>query len=152
MVLYPVLSAGGGGGGFSQVVKTATETIQSDDTLNDDSELTFSIGSNKTFLVIVMIIIESGAVPDFKFSWGIPSGSTFKTYNTFVAENIFFDFGINMINGASPTEGLVNGIAIARTGATAGNITFQWSQNTSDASNTSVKKGSVILFMEIDTG
>jgi len=69
--------AGGGGGGFSTVYKTADESIQSDTTLTDDADLFFSVDASSVYVGFMYLYVDmdSGADPDMKTTFTIPAGA-----------------------------------------------------------------------------
>lgn len=145
------LMAAGGGKTFAKVVKSSDETRQSDTTLTDDSQLLFTPTINKTYSGYITLFYESGATPDFKLACTIPSGATAHRLEGLWAanaDNQVSDFEtsyfIAMTSGTRSTQ-LPFKLIMS---STAGDFNFQWAQNTSDASDTKVLAGSLLVVWE----
>lgn len=134
------------------IVKTATETIQSDAVLGDDAALLFAMLANTTYRVRMSVAVTTTAAADFKFDVNGPAAATrvhilsVQTINgagTPVSQgsSTYAGSAINMGFG-STADGHVIVDAIVENGANAGNLAFRWAQDTSTAANTSVLKGS----------
>lgn len=128
-------------------VKSADETISSSASLQDDNELAIAVRADASYRVELHIVYNSGTTPDFKFGWSFPSGATMSVgaYETFGAFGGFAQIQTD----TPPADGLGADEPLWLTGglftsSTAGTLTFRWSQNTSDASNTTVRKGSYL--------
>jgi len=146
--------AGGGGGGFDTVYKTADETINNDSTLTDDTDLQFSVDANASYAMICLFMYAADAIPDFKYAYSVPAGITgnimdgyFNSQNTSAVVRTW-------ATSRSPIDSSGNVRALFNTGClniegTAGTIAFQWAQNTSNAGNTTLKEGSYIMFKKL---
>lgn len=131
------------------VVKTADETVQNN-TLQDDDELKFYVEPYSTWRWNIYGQYSSGATPDFAFQITVPSGATGNFWtNVIVGGTATPVFGI--YGTPIPADGFgvtlvglwLEGLVIV--GATAGFLTLQWAQVTTNASNTTVKKGSSLM-------
>lgn len=139
-------------GGISQklIYKTVTETVNNSTVLQNDNELLFPILANEKWTFISLIIYNSSAVADFKLDYTIPAGasgkfSSFNWVSSGVAGEYFIPIGsVTNAAGAAADMGLLLSGYVAN-GATAGNVQFQWAQNTAEVSNTQVLLGSWIL-------
>lgn len=135
--------------GIPQIVyKSADETVNNSTTLQDDNHLFFPVGANEVWAFIAHIPVNSGANPDFKFTFTAPAGTTggFANSETAGADMVAFGTTKNFsTNGVALGEigALITGTAIV--GGTAGNIQFQWAQNALEASDTKVLKGAYII-------
>lgn len=140
-----------GGLTFAKVVKNADETVTSSTTLQDDDQLTFTPNISKTYNVSIFVFMDSGVTPDIKFALSIPTGATAIELAEVWAPN---DSRVTtnwtssrMLVGAAGVRYFhLTGRVIMST--TAGSVTFQWAQNTSDASDTKVLEGSLLLAWE----
>lgn len=124
--------------------KTGTETIISNSAFQNDDDLFLSIETNAVYLARVHVIYTSGATPDFKIQATVPAGTTTPAWTFFLQGNIN-DFtptaGLTGIAGSGTVETLdMSGLVITST--TPGVMQWQWAQNLSDATNTSVGAGS----------
>ena len=138
------------------IVKQTTETIQSSETLQDDDELVFAGIASKTYYIVMAMIINSGTTPDFKFAFSVPTGATIiraDTDNTILfRQTIGYDFATD----STVAKFLQTGGNVGQWGwtfmvemdTTAGDIQYQWAQNTSTASDTSVLRGATMMVFE----
>lgn len=134
-----------------KVYKTANQTVNNSTTLVNDTHLKKALAANEIFEFEAKILYQSGTIPDFKFDFTVPSGATIANQAAFAA----FDVGVTAFSwglyyGASAIGGnvaaaisIIKGIVI--NGANAGDLQFRWAQNTADASDTKVLKGSCII-------
>lgn len=147
------------GGGMSLIVKEADETVNNSSALQNDDELLFAVAANEVWQFEGVLIVNSTADGNFKMAFVGPSGAVGA-------------WGAEMItNDTTPTasQGLANALGSSdiavyantlprifrfwggiHNGATGGNLTLQWAQNTAHASNTSVLAGSYIKY-QIET-
>lgn len=141
-------AAAGGGGGPTVVVKTADETVNNSAVLQDDNELTVPIASSETLLVEVFVYATSSATADFRFNLTAPAGATIvgSTWGS-RNDNLLAMYPVNS-TGVQAWSGQTSPYRMVATvinSTTAGNVTFQWAQNTAEASDTIVKLGSAIM-------
>jgi hypothetical protein len=132
-------------------VKTATQTKNSDTTLADDSQLTLPVDANTRYAFTAYINYQGPAAGDFKSRFTIPAGAAAQGVNASSEEtdavnsrDLTASFNVSTSGGTGPAS---DGYWIAGsvvTAGTAGSITFQWAQATSDPGSTSVREGSWI--------
>ena len=145
---------GGAGGGFSTVFKTADEIITSDDTLTDDADLQFEVDKNSVYAYKMVLLMSSSVNADFKYFWTGPVGATMSWFEDqdsnvgVTAKTITTQDNMNGAGVAVLTIQWPEGLII--TGANAGILNFQWAQLTSEATNTTLRKGSWILFKKLN--
>lgn len=135
--------------------KTADETINNTSVFQDDDELFVSLEANVVYLARVHIVYNSGATPDFKYAFTLPSGTTapmwsFQGITTVSA----FTYGVASSGGVSGLGGTgadqpVDAFGVVITGSTAGTMQLQWAQETANASNTIVRAGSYLELRRI---
>jgi len=142
--------AAGGGNTFARVVKSVDQTKQSDTTLADDDELVVAVNANKAYSGLFMLFMESGATPDIKFAWSVPSSATmisqggnFSHLSTATA-----DMATTLTKGTNGSQQCVCYIFRLLLAGTAGNVAFQWAQNVSTATDTTVGRGTFIVLWE----
>lgn len=138
-------------------IKPSDETVNSagtGSTMQNDDDLLFAVGANEEWLVEVYIIVNSGATPDFKCRWSLPASCLAD--GQYQAPSIGSSFGFQIIHDASvSTQGQIGTDtpvklwSIIRVGGTAGNVQFQWAQNTADAGDTKVLRGSMLVARRI---
>ncbi len=147
-------AASNGGKTFAAIVKGDDETIASDSTLSDDTDLKAVLNINKEYSFIMNLFFTSDATPDFKYTFSLPAG----------ASGVIWDGISPLINTPSVTLTDITSTRVnlfpstaeltillcgkVTMGATAGSMIFQWAQNTSDAANTTVNKGTFLTIWE----
>jgi hypothetical protein len=153
-VIGTVTAAGFSGPGVSKIFirKSSNETVTSSATLQDDDELRFAISANETWKTEVFLNMVSSPTPDFKYAFTAPAGLSSILYGysqyTAIATNSATSTagsGITVITGTGTVS---NGLwidCLVVNGATAGTVTFQWAQNTSNAAATTVRAGSFLV-------
>ena len=140
---------------FAKVVKAADETVASSDTLQDDDELTFTPSINKVYSYIIMLWVDSNTTPDFKWALSLPTGAAAE-WGT--GGGIIFRSGTSTTvdDGTTPLSSAISGTGTRSfgnfgkliMGTTAGSVTLQWAQDTSDTHPTKILQGSTILVWE----
>jgi hypothetical protein len=137
--------------------KTATESVTSSTTLQDDDDLTVSVLANTVYTVQAMLRYDGATTGDMKYKFVVPSGASFLYANMIPATSITGSAG-NTTNfaGFDDTQTLSVGAAGAGTtlaiaisgllvvGGTAGTFKLQWAQQTSDATATRMFAGSFL--------
>jgi hypothetical protein len=127
------------------------DVVASDITVNNSTTLVdaleFEALANKKYMVFASLHFDSGATPDIKFGWSVPSGAAGNW-------NMQHD---NVQNGLGSTDAvscsgndstmLHAGIVI---GGTAGTVKLQFAQNTADASDTDLMAGSSLIAVQVD--
>lgn len=127
------------------VRKAADETVNNSDTLQNDDELLFPVGANQVWAFELFIKWQSGATPDIKFKWSVPSGTTMNwhTDEGNYDESTESTTRTTMPGRIVAAMNTITGIVVV--GSTPGNVVLQWAQNTQDASDTKVLTNSVIV-------
>jgi len=147
----------GATGGEQTIIKTVDQSTTGDDTLSNDSELFFPLVANATYNFRFRVYYDTTATADFKWALSgpaapvlirgiyraFPPGSTSETIGNFVGYP-----SATAITGTGTTSGYIELDFIVQNGANAGNLYFQWAQNTSDGGNTAVLGGSLIEVVE----
>jgi len=148
-------------------VKTADETVSASTTLQNDDHLFWSIGNSSTeiwFFELIASVSAANTTMDIKTLFTAPAGATIK-WGTNATTGGPSSFATLAVSATPP--GLNTNIATAAAygtfagtsgvylmgmlygGGTAGTVNFQWAQNTSDAGNLTVQKGSFIRYTKI---
>lgn len=143
-----------------QIFKTADETISSDDTISPDSTLKFNFLASKNYYVRGFVAFVTTANADFQFAFS-PAGLTFAA----IRMNWTIAAGSPIVAGVRREDNLTTAQAVLSTSAgrgyvefeavftaagAGGTFSFDWAQGTSDASNTTVKAGSMIEYKQVD--
>lgn len=134
--------------------KTADESITNSTTLQDDDDLILALEANKTYFFVLDAAVEAGSTtPDIQFDIKGPTGSS-GAYWGATSEAGTFDDVARTTLGAATAMQLDTGArpyilkGFIEMGGTAGNLRFRWSQNTSSADATTVRKGSFFMAWE----
>lgn len=132
--------------------KTADQSMNTQTTPQNDTELLKSVAANTTYVVEGMVFATSTSVaPDIKVAFTVPTGAT-MTIGYVAGESTATRADFLSVSGTAGGDipigaNVVTCIKISGTvvvGSTAGNVQFQWSQFTSNGTNTTVKAGSFI--------
>ncbi len=136
------------------VYKTSDQSLASSTTLQDDTQLKFTIGAGETW-DFHMNVAAAGAAGDLNVGITAPAGATCN-WGASVAQNT--DSYGNMACGASTGiltmtshDALVYVDGSVTAGASGGTVTLQWSQNTSSGTATVVRAGSYLQAIQ-DSG
>lgn len=142
--------------------KTVDESVTSSTTVQDDDHLTFAIGANETWYCEFNLSASGGATGDLRVTVTMPSGATSELVVTGVASGgTTAQNSIGVITSSASSEvvcglqaGTGNRNAVSIEGcvfnsSTAGNVTLQWAQGTSDGTATTVRKGSTVIYRRL---
>ncbi len=144
---------------WTTVVKTADETVNNSNTLQDDNELTFAGTNGGTYAVkFVLNILQNDAAADFKVDFNSLAGNTswfscrwqlFDIGGVVLSdvENAGADTDMSMTS-ASASQQFVE-ITLNFTLSAGANCTLRWSQNTATVADTVVKKGSYLEYKRL---
>lgn len=132
----------------ANTIRTATTVLAS------DPELTFPVVAGGAYIFRMQVGFDTTAAGDFKFSVSGPAGpvevriqrhAIAAGATAFSAVGVDTAFGVSVsVTGTGTTGGYVEINGKFLNGVNAGNVAFQWAQNTSDPGNTIVKGGSVL--------
>lgn len=137
------------------ITKITDETTNTDVTLSNDAKLLFPVLANTKYWFKFRIHYDTPTAADFKFDINGPGTPTLVDYITKVfapgsvspvhTRQTAFAVSIQVLE-TSGTRGYIEVDGILHNGANAGNVTFRWAQDTSNASNTTVRAGSRVEF------
>lgn len=145
-------------GAWTVVTKSSDQSVQSTTTLQNDNELLFPMSANKTYQFELLAFTSTPTNADFKFGFTGPASPTKVSVNHLYkadgfsgnsSKTAYETTGVAGLHG-SVTEGLLSICGRIANGNNAGNFQLTWCQNTSNAGNTSVLKGSFIRWRQID--
>ena len=138
---------------FTEIVKSANETVTSSTTLQNDDAFQIAGAANTTYIWEGVLLFDTGATPDFKFGFLLPAGATVDGISV-------HDFGsgtntqyfteassVSVTNNSGAANALLIR-AIVETAGTSGTVGIQWAQSTSDPSNTTVSANSYMIVKE----
>jgi len=150
-------SGGGGGSGktFAVLVKPVEQIVNNSDVLQDDDDLTFTPTINNEYVIMLYLRFNSGNVPDLKFAFSVPAGATVVAASagatlfrnlTQVTQTTDFTAAKTVVTNTVPqTVGIM---AFLQMGATAGDCTIQWAQNTAAVEDTKMLAGALMVVWE----
>jgi len=136
---------------FVAIAKPATETLNTDTTLQNDDDLTFAIGASQKWLVDILCFVYGPAGADLKVAVTVPSGATMlfgveglptSASSLPSAEQQIAVLGTS---GTSTSVATFGGLSIVKLTGTvsnstnAGNVTLQWAQAASSGTNVEVR-------------
>jgi hypothetical protein len=144
----------------TQIRKSSNETVTSSAALQDDDELTFSIGANETWIVQVHFTYttNSSATPDIRVGLNnSATGATCVYSATDIAHAGNLAAGSTACNTAiilaTTATGTKGGVltGTVTSGGGSGTVVFRWGQGTSDGTNgTTVVAGSSLLAYKVN--
>jgi hypothetical protein len=141
------------------VKKDADETVSSDSTYSDDADLTFPAAASSKYAFRIVVFFDTSAAADFKYQIQGPASPTLVRMEVkhiiaggtaYAGQVVQTAFATSVaVAGGGTTGGFVEVNGILHNGTTADEVVFQWAQNTSDASNTTVRAGSYLEWMPL---
>ena len=140
-----------------KAVKTADETVNDSDTLQDDDHLFVTVVSGKYYHVKLYLRVTSNSTPEF--SWkldgpgAVPTG-TWVVWNfahnspshTVFAQGVFETANDVVIGGPTEEMVVIEGVYKA---PSAGTFKLQWAQTTATVADTKVLEGSCMILTEV---
>ena len=146
------------GATVAKVRKSSDQTVTSSTTLVNDSQLKFAVAANETYIFQAWLYTYAAdGTPDIKVTFTGPAGSTVLWSSSQVIFNAGGSTTLTVVAPGATTADLFvdsNLRAIQLYGtilnnSTAGDLQFQWAQNTSSANGTSIKAGSSIFGIKV---
>lgn len=139
-------------------VKTADESVTSSIVLQNDDHLVLALGATETWHVMFKLLAFGNGTGNLRLQVTVPGSSVYSlgvnspnSAGTLVAQRLYNTGGASAdINVFAATQGTTHILEgwIWTTG-TAGNLQLQWAQAISDATATTLKKGSLLLGMKV---
>ena len=131
-------------------VATADQTINSTTTFVNSTYLLVPLSANKRYAWQIIGIFNSASVPDFAYTFSIPSLATGNWIaNLSLAQNVLI-YGNAAVAGGNATDRYFSGQGWVTTAGTAGNLQMKFAQNVSNVSNTTLVEKSALLVWELD--
>lgn len=147
------------------ILKSSNETRTSTSSVSDDGSLTFSAAANTKYQITYYLMASGPASGGWKCGMNVPSGSTGYFGSTFDYDDVSSSWGSRSVGSTKSSTALLSGTvpassmatsgrtgigirAAVETSSTAGSITLQWAQNSSNASATTIYQNS---FMIVET-
>lgn len=145
--------------GILRASKTANETVNNSNVLQNDDHLKVALEANKAYSFELKIWLSSGATPDFKYTFTMPSGGDASWGDSGVIGATAVGAAMSYYSVTAPSVVVVAGTGdpkmlfisgIATNGANAGDLQFKWAQNTAHASDTIVYANSLMIATKVD--
>jgi len=140
------------------VRKSSDQTVTSSTTLVNDSQLKFAVAASETYIFQAWLYTYAAdGTPDIKVTFTGPAGSTVLWSSSQVIFNAGGATTLTVVSPGATTADLfvdanLRAIQLYGTilnGGTAGDLQFQFAQNTSSANGTSVKAGSSLFGIKV---
>lgn len=137
-------------------VKTSRETVTSSTTLQNDNDFSFELKANTTYAINGTNIISAPSSGGIKWVFTVPSGASGRI-NAKGLSNVSIDTDITAgagsnnsvnVNGLYGSDSDIRLVGFITT-TTAGTLTFQWSQHTSNVTGTYIERGSTMILTEV---
>ena len=151
------LMAAAGGGGATCAFKPSDESVTSSTALQNDDDLLFAIGANEEWAFQLYIVHNCSSDYDLAYAITVPAGCT--VYYGHDSPGDYSVYGTSNMQASSSGETCysagVDGLkqiliyGIAKNGATAGNVQFQFAQQASGGTASIVKAGSGLVAHEL---
>lgn len=160
----PVVDQGGGTRQPTVMTarKTADETVNTSAVLQEDDALTVRVEAGAVYQLDLFLAYESSTSADLRLGWVYPSGttigwcptgpspSTTSTGNAGTVVQYRAAGDITTLGGyGAGTPVVARAAGLVTVGATAGSVTVQWAQQTSEGSDTIVKAGSYLTLRKL---
>jgi hypothetical protein len=141
------------------IIKPSTTARASTTTLANDPDLVLALASSASYAINGVIFYDgpSAGSSDIKWTFTVPSGGSGQYF--IPHQNLSGQFtGAFASNWTDTLTANTNGVGstmtlpvggIFQTGGSAGNLTFQWAQNTSNGTNTHVQAQSFLVATRI---
>lgn len=139
------------------VRKTSDETVNNNDTLQNDDELLFAVSANEVWVAkfILRVLQGNSATPDFKFAIVVPAacaviscgwtGDVTNVNKVVTDAEIVSGTGHTTLQVFQNTTILLEITVLIQNGANAGNVQLQWAQAVATGVDTIVEDGSCII-------
>lgn len=133
--------------------KTADETVNNSNTLQNDDHLFVAVAANAVYDWKLVLHYNSGTTPDLKIGWTVP------TSTTMVWGGVIIDTSGAITVAAALTQSSVQAIGgtgsnafqvftgTVVTSTTAGTLQMQWAQNTTNLSDSKILAGSELTLI-----
>jgi len=139
----------GGGKVYDRVVKLVDQTKNSDNTPALDDELFFNVEANKSYFAMLWMSCKIHTGPDLKQGWVVPAGTVGKWWDQLTNGNTAKSL-ITTISTKTTANTEQSYPLMCRfvTGGTAGVFGYQWSANTVNVNDCTIRGGSTLVAFE----
>ena len=137
--------------------KSADESLNTNTTLQDDDHLFFSVAANEIWHIKLNLFFTdaSAGTADIKLAFTWPASATGGFYTVFqnaggtLAYRQWESSGSATDLSGDNATALVVIEGVLEVAGTSGTFRLQWAQNTSNASNVTVEKGSILTGLKL---
>ena len=144
-------------GSIVTIKKAVAETVTSSTTLQNDDDFLFRAAANTSYEVIIHAVMEGATAGDFKWAWTVPSGTTGwhggtrtntagTAINQVISETLTTTLTAGTLGTGAGNRTMARIVGYFVVGSTAGTIQFQWAQNASNGTGTSVRASSRMTY------
>lgn len=136
------------------VVKTADETVNNSATLQNDDELVLALEANTRYILEGFVKAQDDGTGGLKYAFSVPTGATIEGISDTSPRwwagggNTMADFTVAVGSGIGSADSAQMIRAHISVGATAGNLQFQWAQNSAQVSDLRVEAGSWLMVVK----
>lgn len=139
-------------------VKTATESVVSSTTLQDDDDLSVTVAANASYIIELMLSYDGLAASDLKTSLTLPAGATIVGAVQAMAQTAAAttdDFSAGWTGAINPgclgagTAAAMFGRGLLTVAGTGGLVTLQWAQLASAATAVRLFAGSYLFLRRV---
>ena len=128
------------------VYKTADETVNNSNTLQDDDHISLTVLANEVWDFYMVLHTDSNASADVKVGWSVPSGCTINWHEIAVNASANNESGTELLDGEGvgvTQQDTYGGTIIV--GGTGGTVQMRWAQSAAHASDAKVLLGSFLI-------
>ena len=131
--------------------KTSDETVTSSSVLQTDNDFVVDLDINSVWAFQLFVFVDSGSVPDFKASFSAINGTTLwhTATNWSGGATLLADGATTPIATTTGDRGILFIGKVVMNSTPDGGLLFQWSQNTSDPGNTTVRANSYMILTKL---
>lgn len=128
--------------------KTVDEAVNANTTLQNDDALAWAVAASGIYDLDLSLVSNSGTTPDIKWGWTFPASltMTWQTITTDATSTVVTSGGFiqTTVVATGGTAGEAHTVfrGVVTNSTNAGTLQLQWAQNTSNATNTTVRAGS----------
>jgi len=136
---------------FTKIVKTVDETVNNTTTVQNDDELFFTVNANTTYSIKMILYIDSGQNPGFKWKFTLPTSATGERTNSDISSS-----GTQATLDVTTEDSIGTGSGVRFivfyirliVGSSAGTVQLQWAQDFAQMEDTKLLAGSTLLVYE----
>jgi len=128
------------------IAKTADETVNNSNVLQNDNHFLFTAKANTIYLVDMILLFNNPGVQVSKYFWSLPSGTA---NGLSYIEDVIGQYVNVSRNFTSAGKDMLSGTWTLQIGITAGPVNFQWAQSVAEVVNLDMLTGSIMRVREV---